>query len=71
MADSNCGLRKWNEHMTLDFNTIIAVGGLVAVLYIAYKVGSFVLKITIGLVAIGFIGAAATKIWAYMSNWIM
>jgi len=57
--------------MTLDFNAIMAFGGLAVVLYIAYKAGSFVLKIAIGLVAIGFIGAVATKIWSYMSNWIM
>ena len=47
------------------------LAGLVIVLYLAYRIGSFVLKIAVGLFVIGFAVVVAAKAWSYLSGWFI
>jgi len=50
------------------FNNIIMLGVLAAVLYIAYRIGAFVLKIAIGLAVLGFLVFGANRIWSCIAG---
>ena len=47
------------HNFQFDVQHIILLAGLVIVLYLAYRIGSFVLKIAVGLFVIGFAGASS------------
>ena len=57
------------HHFQFDLQHIIMVAGLVIVLYLAYRIGSFVLKIAVGLLVIGLTVVAAAKAWSYLNGW--
>ncbi len=59
------------HNFQLDLPHIIMLAGLVIVLYLAYRIGSFVLKIAVGLFIIGFAVVAAAKAWSYLSVWFI
>ena len=59
------------HNFQFDLNHIIMLAGLVIVLYLAYRIGSFVLKIAVGLFVIGFAVVAAAKAWSYLNGWLV
>ena len=59
------------HNFQFDVQHIILLAGLVIVLYLAYRIGSFVLKIAVGLFVIGFAVVAASKVLAYLSGWFI
>ena len=59
------------HNFQFDVQHIIMLAGLVIVLYLAYRIGSFVLKIAVGLFVIGFAVVAAAKAWSYLSVWFI
>ena len=59
------------HNFQFDLQHIIMLAGLVIVLYLAYRIGSFVLKIAVGLFVIGFAAVAAAKAWSYLSGWFI
>ena len=59
------------HNFQFDLNHIIMLTGLVLVLYVGYRIGSFVLKIAVGLFVIGFAIVVATKVLAYLNGWFI
>jgi len=59
------------HNFQFDLQHIIMLAGLVLVLYVGYRIGSFVLKIAVGLFVIGFAVVAATKAWSYLNGWLV
>jgi len=60
-----------SHNFQFDLPHIIMLAGLVIVLYLAYRIGSFVLKIAVGLFVIGFAVVVAAKAWSYLSGWFI
>ena len=54
--------------METVFHNVLMLGVLAAVLYIAYRIGAFVLKIAIGLAVLGFLVFGANRIWSYIAG---
>lgn len=59
------------HNFQFDMQHIILLAGLVLVLYAGYRIGSFVLKIAVGLFVIGLGVVAASKVLAYLSGWFI
>jgi len=59
------------HNFQFDLQHIIMLAGLVFVLYVGYRIGSFVLRIAVGLFVIGFAVVAATKAWYYLNGWLV
>ncbi len=55
---------------TPDLHNILVLGVLALFLYLAYKVGVFVLKISIGLLVICLVAGLLPEIWAALTGWI-
>lgn len=53
------------------FNNIIMLGVLAAVLYIACRIGAFVLKIAVGLAVLVFLAFGANRIWSYVAGYFV
>ena len=56
---------------SLDFNGLIILGGVVVLLYFAYRVGAFVLKIAIGLLVFAGIAAGLARVWPYVAAYFI
>ena len=54
--------------MEVIFDNIIILSVLVFLLFIAYKISAFVLKIAIGVTVIGIMILGLNRIWTYVST---
>ena len=54
--------------MEVIFDNIIILSVLVFLLFIAYKISAFVLKIAIGMAAVGIVILGLNRIWTYVST---
>ena len=56
---------------SLDFNSLLMLGGLVVLLYLAYRVGAFVLKIAIGLLVFTGLAVGVARVWPYVAAYFI
>lgn len=55
------------NNFQFDLQHVILLAGCVMVLYLAYRIGAFVLKVAIGVAVIGILVMGATRVWSYVA----